>query len=230
MDLLLNTGDATTAVQIRARRRLHVDVADVDVLAYGGAGALQVPNERIVLLACRALEVLNRDIGNGELGGELVAKRNVLLAIALCDLNGVIDISHRHTVVRDVGHLAAAAAALQIARQRRRRTRPHLDARPVRRIGHGHISDVDVLHNIDLAGVLAQRPNRDAVRPVAHEVLHHDIRAVRLERHAIIPIIDVGVLNHNVAAPIRVPAVRVLSRVLADAAALDVDVGEDDVG
>ena len=65
--LALNTADAATAVQVCARRRLNVNIADVDVLAHRRAGALQVPNKRVVLLARRALEVLDRDVRDGQL-------------------------------------------------------------------------------------------------------------------------------------------------------------------
>lgn len=45
---------------------------------------------------------------------------------------------------------------------------------------------------------------------VTDQVLHHDIRAVRLEAHTIVSVINMTVLNHHVATPIRIPAIRIL--------------------
>ena len=65
---------------------------------------------------------------------------------------------------------------------------------------------------------------------VADQVLNNDVGAVRLERHAIVAVVDVRVLDHDVVGTVRVPAIRVFSGVLALAAAEDVDVVEDHVG
>jgi hypothetical protein len=52
-------------------RASNIDVLDVDIGAYCWAGADQVSNERVVLLAGGAVEVLDCDVGDGEVGWEL---------------------------------------------------------------------------------------------------------------------------------------------------------------
>lgn len=41
---------------------------------------------------------------------------------------------------------------------------------------------------------------------VAHEVLHHDVCAVGLERHAVVAIVDVRVLDHDAVGAVGIPA------------------------
>lgn len=60
--------------------------------------------------------------------GVLVAQSEVLLAVALGDLNSVVDVLDGHGVVGDVLHAAGATSALQVGRQSRRDTGPDLDA------------------------------------------------------------------------------------------------------
>ena len=75
---------------------------DRNVRAYLRAAAYQIPDQRVVLLARGALEVPDADVGDGQVGRELVAQRDVLLAVALRDLDGVVDVGQHHGVVRDV--------------------------------------------------------------------------------------------------------------------------------
>lgn len=65
---------------------------------------------------------------------------------------------------------------------------------------------------------------------IADKVLNNDIGGVGLEGDAVVAVVDVRVLNHNVAAAVCVPAVGVLRRVRARAATKDIDVGVYDVG
>ena len=87
---------------------------------------------------------------------------------------------------------------------------------------------VEVLHDVDLSGVLAQRADADAVAAIADQVLHDDVRAVGLERDAVVAVVNVRVLNDNVVGAVGVPAIGILGWVLARAVAEDVDVGKDD--
>lgn len=64
---------------------------------------------------------------------------------------------------------------------------------------------------------------------VTDEVLHDNVGRVRLEGDAVVTVVDVRVLDHDVAAAVRVPAVSVLGWVRGRAAAEDVDVREDDI-
>ena len=63
----------------------------------------------------------------------------------------------------------------------------------------------------------------------AVQVLHEYVGAVRLERHTVVAVVDDAVLDHDVGAAIRVPAVSVLGRVLGARRAADADVAEHDV-
>jgi hypothetical protein len=102
IDLLLNSLDTATCVQIRTIRAPHVNVLNRDILAYCRARTHKVPNQWLILLARRAAEILNRDIRDGQVGGKLVTQRNVLLAITLRDFYGVVDVGEDHGVVCDV--------------------------------------------------------------------------------------------------------------------------------
>jgi hypothetical protein len=92
MHLALDTRDTAAAVQVCARRRPDINVANVDVLAHRRTRALQVPDKRVVFFARGALEVLDRDIFNRQIRRKLVAQRDVLLPIALRDFDRVVDI------------------------------------------------------------------------------------------------------------------------------------------
>lgn len=65
---------------------------------------------------------------------------------------------------------------------------------------------------------------------VTLEILHNDVCAVWLERHAVIAIIDMAILNDNIAAPVCIPSIGVLRRVVALTEAANRDVAENDVG
>jgi hypothetical protein len=138
----------------------------------------------------------------------LIAQRQVLLSIALRDLNGVIDVRDSHGVIGDVGHSAAATSTLQIAGEGGRDTRPDLDPGAVGGIGHGDVVDVDVLNDVDFADVLAEGADRDAVAAVAPEVLHDHVGGVGLEGYAVVAVVNVGVLDYDVGAAVGVPSAR----------------------
>ena len=83
--------------------------------------------------------------------------------------------------VRDVLDAAGAASALEVAGHGRGGVGPHLDARAVAGVVHADLADEDVLDDVELARVLAQRADADAVAAVAVEALDYDVGAVRLE-------------------------------------------------
>lgn len=139
INLTLNPGDTATLVQIGPARTLHIDVLDLNVTAHTRAAAHQVSHEGIVLLAGGAVEVADVDVGDGEIGRILVAQREVLLAVALGDFDGIVDIGDSHGVVGDVGDGAEPAAALQVAREGGGQARPHFYAGPVGRVAHGDV-------------------------------------------------------------------------------------------
>ena len=49
---------------------------------------------------------------------------------------------------------------------------------------------------------------------VAVQVLHQDLGAVWLETHTIVSVVDDGVLNDDVLAPVRIPSIRILRLML----------------
>jgi hypothetical protein len=162
--------------------------------------------------------------------GVQLAQRLIRLAVALVDLDGPVVVDVVVELVRDVAHVARTAAAAEGRRLERVDAGPHLDARAVARVGHRVIVDVDVLDNVVLRRVLAQRPDRDAVAAVALQPLHHHVGAVRLERHAVVAVVDDRVLDHDAVGPVCVPAVRVLGCRARGAVHVDGDVADQQVG
>lgn len=59
-----------------------------------------------------------------------------------------------------------------------------------RGIEHGDVINEDILYDVNLGPVLAQRANGNAVRSIAVEVLDGDVGAIGLERHAIWPTVS----------------------------------------
>ena len=74
VNLTLNSVNVQASVLVCSTRARNIDILDVDVRANRRAGTDQIPNKRIVLLAGGAVEVLNCDVGDGEVGGELESR------------------------------------------------------------------------------------------------------------------------------------------------------------
>ena len=72
--------------------RDDVDVRGVDVAAHRRAAACECRDQRLVVRARLAREVAEDDVLDGQRGGELLAQGEVLLAVALRDLDGVVDV------------------------------------------------------------------------------------------------------------------------------------------
>jgi hypothetical protein len=66
----------------------------------------------------------------------------------------------------------------------------------------------DVLDNVNLARVLAEATDTDAVATVAGKVLDNNVCAVGLEGYAVVAIVDVRVLDDNIVRAISVPAAK----------------------
>jgi hypothetical protein len=60
------------------------------------------------------LEIRKKDIVDGEQGGKFETESKIVLAVALVDFNGVVDVVDEDRVVGYVVDAAGAAAALQI--------------------------------------------------------------------------------------------------------------------
>lgn len=101
------------------------------------------------------MDILNDDIREGQFRWECVAKRQVCLAVALRNLDGVVDIADGHGVVGDVVDTTWTAAALEITGQGGRWAGPNFDAGTVASVGHGNVVDEDVLHDVGFCGVLS---------------------------------------------------------------------------
>ena len=65
---------------------------------------------------------------------------------------------------------------------------------------------VDVLYDVYLPEVLAERADADAVAAVTDQILYHNIGTVRLEGNTIVSIVNVGVLDDDVGASVSVPS------------------------
>ena len=128
INLTFNPLNIPTLKPIRPLRTHNTNSLERDIAAHTRRATNRIPDQRLILRARRALEVLDRDVGNGQVGRELVAQREVRLAVALGDFDGVVDVGDRHGVVRYVGDGARAAAALEIAGERGRDARPDFDA------------------------------------------------------------------------------------------------------
>jgi hypothetical protein len=76
----------------------------VDIPAHGRAAARKGRDQRLVLPARLAGKPAEDDILDRQLGRILLAQSKVLLAVALRDLDGVVDIVNRHILCsRDMG-------------------------------------------------------------------------------------------------------------------------------
>ena len=133
---------------------------------------------------------------------KLVAKSQVLLAIALRDLDGIVDILDVHVLVRHVRNTTRTTTSLEIDGHCRWRSRPDLDASPIGSVVHADIVYVDVLHDVDFPGILAQGAHRDAVGAIAMQVLYQNLGTVWFEGHAIIAVVDDRVLDYDIGGSI----------------------------
>jgi hypothetical protein len=86
-----------------------------------------------------------------------------------------------------------------------------------------------ILYDINLANILAQRAYANSMATVAMHILHKDLRRVGFERHAIIAIINDGVLDRNIRGAVHIPSIRIFRIVLAEAVPAYIKRIEDDV-
>jgi len=152
------------------------------------------------------------------------------LPVALVDFDRVVNVVDEHRVVGDVFNHARAAAALEVAAEFCGGVGPDFDAGAVGGVVHRGIENVDVLHNVILANILSERANRDSVGTVTPHVLYEYVRAVWLERYAIVSIVDNRILDHDIRASISVPTVSVLGNIHTVASSRNIDVVKDDIG
>lgn len=97
---------------VESLRAVDIDVVHCDVAADIRARADQRANDRVVLLAGGAFEVLDSNVGDGQRRRKLIAERQIGLAVALRDFDGIVDVLNGHSVVKDVLDSAGTAAAL----------------------------------------------------------------------------------------------------------------------
>jgi hypothetical protein len=67
------------------------------------------------------------------------------------------------SVICNVSHAAKTTSSVQQTLESGLNTRPHLDTGTVASVGHGDVVDIQILHDISLAFVLAQRTNTDTM-------------------------------------------------------------------
>lgn len=160
---------------------------------------------------------------------KLVANRLFLLPIALCNCDSPVVVIVVKSVIRHVPHAAQTTTSVQQILERGLNTGPDLDACRVAGVGHGDVVDVQVLDNVGLPFVLAQRPDADPVRPSAVEVLHNDVGAIGLERDAVVRVNDDRVLDDDAIGTICIPAVRVGNLDSVGASGYEIHVADDHV-
>lgn len=108
--------NATTSKQILCPIwRRDVDVTQLDVRADVRIAADHVTGDRRVLVTRRALEVAHRDVADGEIRWKLVAQGQIILAVALRDFDGVVNVLDLVAFVCDAVHSARTATALEVA-------------------------------------------------------------------------------------------------------------------
>lgn len=110
-----------------------------------------------------------------------------------------------------------------------RRGLHYLDACPVLRVAHGNVPNENILDNVILPFVLAERPYGDAMRAVADQILDDHVGAVGLEGNTIVTVVDGRVLNGDAVGAVRVPPVGVLSSVYRLGRSSNVDASEEDI-
>lgn len=155
-----------------AIRTTNIDIRQLDVSTNTRTATNHISRNRTVLGAGSAMDILHDNIRDGQFGGELIASSQILLAVALCDFDGVVDVVDVHGVVGDVVDTAFAASALEVSRKCGGGAGPHFDAGAVAGVGHGDVVDEDVLYYVGLGGILAERSNTDAMTSVALQVLN----------------------------------------------------------
>lgn len=109
-------------IHIATRKLIHravgtadINIRQLNVSADTRAATDHISRNRAVLGARSAMDILHDNIRNGQFGRELVASGKVLLAIALCDFDGIVDIVDGHGVIGDVVDTAFAASALEVS-------------------------------------------------------------------------------------------------------------------
>ena len=103
--------------------------------------------------------------------------------------------------------MTQATTAIQQVLERGLDTGPDLNAGAVTGVGYRDVVDVQVLDDVCLAFVLAQRSHANTVQAGIVEVLHNNIGAIGLKRDTVVCIDDNRVLDDDAVRAVRVPAV-----------------------
>lgn len=133
------------------------------------------------------------------------------------------------SVISHVPHTTQTTTSIQQVLECGLDTGPDLDPSCVTGISHGDVVDVQVLDNVRLSFVLAERSDADAMRAGAIEILHDDVGAVWLERDAVVRVDDDRVLDDDAIGTVRVPAVRVGDLDSVGASGYEVHVADDHI-
>jgi len=145
-------------------RRNDSDIVQCDVGANIRTAANHITTDRLVLGARSTMHVVDRHAGDGEIGWVFVAKREVGLAVALRDFDGVVDIGDGDVLVRDVVNATCATAALKIAGEFGRRAGPDFDACAVGSVEHGDVVDLRKWVSADRWRIGAINPRKRSPR------------------------------------------------------------------
>ena len=111
-----------TLVNIPTRKQIHIptrrnnmNIAHINITAHIRTTADNIPANGIILIARGTLEVRHRDIADRQIRWELVAQRQIVLAIALRYFDGVVHVGNVVVAVGDVFYAAGSSAALEVA-------------------------------------------------------------------------------------------------------------------
>ena len=105
----------------------------------------------------------------------------VLLSITLSDGDGIVVVLMVETIIRHVLDPSETTTSVKKALELGLNTGPNLDSSAITSIGHGDVVDIQVLHNVGLALVLAEGADTNSMGAIADEVLDDDIGTVGLE-------------------------------------------------
>ena len=116
---------------------------------------------------------------------ELVTEIRVGLAVALGECDGPVIALMVECIPCHILHTTEAATPIEVVLEVSLDAGPDLDTGTIAGVGHRNIVNVEILHNIHPALVLAKRTDTNTVRTSAVQVLNHNIGAIRFKGDAI---------------------------------------------
>jgi hypothetical protein len=113
-----------------------LNILQGDVSTHTRTTTNHIARNRIILCTRRTANIPHDDIRNAKLTRKLVASRQILLPIALGNLNSVVHVADGHGIVGNIVYATSAASALQITGESCGSAGPDFYARAVAGVGH----------------------------------------------------------------------------------------------